>query len=191
MPEKMARRTPFALPHPCQIVYVIDVESPSIQQMKVSDPRSYLSNQFVQFSRNDKAGNGYFLMNLSLATSADFVPADQVEKHRELVEQIWRASSRELSIQKGYSRPRQKHGFGEIPLPPRKTEIPQPATKAIPRNTQENRSSSPPLSRKSHHPVHDYQNKIPRWLIIVGIIFVSFWIVVMFILLNPNSEVER
>ncbi len=184
MPGKMARRTPFALPYPCQIVYVVDVESPSIQQMKVSDPRSHLSNQFVQFSRNDKAGNGYFLMNLSLATSADFVPADQVEKHGELVEQIWRASSRELSIQRGCSRPRQKRGFGELPLPPRKAEMPKPATNAIPGNTQETQSSSPPLSPKRHRPIYNYQNKIPKWLIIIGIIFVTFWLVMIFILLK-------
>ncbi len=87
MPEKTVRKSPFALPYPCHITYIVEVESPSIRSMTMTihDPRSQLSSPFVEFSRKDKAGQGYLLMNLALETKADSIPTEQVEQHRQLV----------------------------------------------------------------------------------------------------------
>ena len=165
-PENIARRTPFALPHPCQIAYVFDVDAPALQRTRLDDPRSNLSSQFVQFSRNDKAGHEYFFMNLSLTTNADFVPADQVEKHRQLVEQIWRASSRELSMLKGYSRARQKRGFGELPVFAAK---PASTGTSVPMGYVPETVSNPgPPPPRRHHERRHHRMKIPWWSIGIG-----------------------
>src|SRR5208337_5171136 len=66
IPEKKERRGPFALPYPCRINYIADMECQAIERMKLSEPVVEASNAFVQFSRNDKAGNGYVLMRCSL-----------------------------------------------------------------------------------------------------------------------------
>jgi hypothetical protein len=114
-PQKAGRRTPFALPYPCQINYVADIDSLAIQGIKLSDPHSNLSSPFVRFNRNSKGGHGYFLMTLSLTTNAESVPAEQIQKHDELVEQIAREACRELSLLRGYSRSRPKSDFGQLP----------------------------------------------------------------------------
>jgi hypothetical protein len=115
LPQKGERHTPFALPYPCQINYAADVDCLAIQRIKLNEPRVDLSNPYVRYNRDSKTGHGYFVMKLSLVTNADSVPAKQVQKHGELVEQIARASCRELSLMRGYSRSRPKSGFGELP----------------------------------------------------------------------------
>ncbi|MGA3269217.1 MAG: DUF3857 domain-containing transglutaminase family protein [Verrucomicrobiota bacterium] len=115
MPQKAERRTPFLLPYPCHIQYTADVDSPAIQRIRLNEPREGLQSPFVQFSRNTKGGHGYLVMKLSLTTSADAVPADQVQKHGEMIEQICRGACRELSLLRGYDRSRPKAGFDELP----------------------------------------------------------------------------
>jgi hypothetical protein len=182
MPEKTARRTPYALPHPCHITYVVDIDSFAIQKTRLNDPRSQLSNQFLGFSRDDKAGHGYVLTNFSLTTNAAFVPANQVQKYGELVEQVRKASSRELSLLKGYSRSRPKRGFGELPMPSRKVAPAKPTTVSVPTNTGMEQTT-PRSSTGRHHHRHGNRDRIPNWLMIVGAIFVMFWLFIICLIL--------
>jgi hypothetical protein len=187
-PEQNGRTTPFALPHPCQIVYVFDVDSRAIQQIKINEPTSRISNEFVQFRRDDKTGPGFFIMNISLTTTADFVPADQVGKYRELLQQIWVASSRELSIHRGASRSRQKAGFGALPAVPGTIQprlpVPNPPAAAAPNPPATVRVPSPapatpereamPRAKQRHKPYK--QTTFPTWLIIAGSILILIWL---------------
>jgi hypothetical protein len=115
LPQKGERQTPFALPYPCQINYAADVDCLAIQRIKLNEPRVDLSSPFVRYKRDSKTGHGYFVMKISLFTNADSVPAQQIQKHGELVERIAQACCRELSLMRGYSRSRPKPDFGKLP----------------------------------------------------------------------------
>jgi len=160
MPENTPRKTPFGLPYPCRISHVVDIESPAIQRMQISDPRAQLSNQHVEFSRTDKTGHEYLVMKLMMETKADSVPADQTAQHAKFVEQIWRAAIRELSIQKGYSAPLKKRGFGELP-PVAKKDL--PAFKPIAPLVEPVPDRPAPVHKRRKH--HEYRRQnFPAWL---------------------------
>lgn len=182
-PEKTERRTPFLLPHPCRIIYALDVDSPAIQQINLNDPVSELSSPFFQFSRKDQTGAGYLLMNFSLTTLAETVPAGQVDSHRELVEKVWQTAGRELTIRRGYARSLKENGFGELPpvpakspsgvpippLPPRRIPVPV-STRPAGRMSVRRRSSSRPGSLP---PLVKRILFIIAWLIFVS--FILHW----------------
>lgn len=191
MPEKSARTTPFALPYPCHITHEVDVESPSIQNMKISEPRSQLSNPFVQFSRSDKTGRGYFLMKLMLETKGDSVSADQVEQHGEIVEQIWQAASRQISVPRGYSCPRKPRGFGELPPVPSQIRpatgpvqaplpLQVPAATVHPSNTTQVEASPRERRHKHHHSYH-HSRDFPLALKIGLAAFIAFGLFLIFL----------
>jgi len=179
MPDKTARRTPFSLPHPCLINYVFDVDSPSIQRLKLRDPRSLLGNKFVHFRCESRAGRGFFVMNLSLTTKVDSVPTDEVEKYRQLVEQIWRSSNWELSLPKGYSRSRQRSGFGELPVAPAKIPPPLPVPAAPVQHVQAAVPDPEVLvpvkrRRKAHE-----ESVFLRWLFFIGAVIILLGVFVV------------
>jgi hypothetical protein len=167
MPEKKERRAPFVLPYPCRISYVADMECHAIQRMKLSEPRFDASNGFVQFNRTDKTGNGYILMKCSLATNAESVPAEQVQKHGEVVEKIGRACCREISLLRGYSRSRPKSDFGQLPPAGRK---PSPELQAT---TRELLSARPAQTTTVRHRRRG-QMKISRRLVWIICIIVFY-----------------
>lgn len=114
LPERQSRRTPFALPHPCNIVHTFEIETASLQPMAA--PRRSLESSYLQFNRRQKSLHKYWSMTLNLTTLTDAVPATQYSDHEKLVEQIWRESAWEISVPIGVSRPRQRSGFGELPI---------------------------------------------------------------------------
>ncbi|HXI73348.1 MAG TPA: DUF3857 domain-containing protein [Verrucomicrobiae bacterium] len=119
MPEKKERRTPFALPYPYQVVHIMEVQSPLLQHTsgRQIQPRFFRDNPFVQFNRKSKAGSQYCMMTLSLTASADSVSADQLEKHRAFVEEIWKESAWHMILSLGYSRIKPGRNFGMLPAP--------------------------------------------------------------------------
>ncbi|PWU18610.1 MAG: hypothetical protein C5B50_08630 [Verrucomicrobia bacterium] len=171
MPEAAARRTPFALPYPCQITYVAEVESPAIQRMTVQDPQSQVRDEFIQFTRSDRAGKGYYVSSFSLTTSAPCVPADKIEGHRQIVDRIWRSAGRQLSIARGFARPVQPRGFGELPR-----EEPAGAPKPFkPLLAPQHRGSDEGHShkhRRRHHSSHRSRSEepIPWWLVRLAVV---------------------
>ncbi|HEY6170526.1 MAG TPA: DUF3857 domain-containing transglutaminase family protein [Verrucomicrobiae bacterium] len=115
LPEKEARRTPFALPHPCQVAHTIDIEFPTLEPF--SWPRCDLDSAFLQFSRRHKSLHGYLSVAYKLNLRADSVPPEMIEKHRTMVESVLRESGGVVTLPVGYARPRMRRNFGELPPP--------------------------------------------------------------------------
>lgn len=136
MPEKKERIAPFNLPSPCRIHYVAKVECNAIQRMHLSEPYIEIEDAFARLTRRNQSDNGYILTEYSLTTKAEFVPAEEVEKHRETVEKILAACCRELTTARGYPRPALKPGFGQLP-----PTMEEPAVKPPPIPSQQ----PPPL----------------------------------------------
>jgi len=113
LPEKTSRRTPFALPYPCEIAHTIEVQSPSFQPM--AGPRSDLLNKYLRFNRRQKSLYGRWSMTVSLATLADAVAPADIEDHRKMIERIWHESLGQLTVPVGVPRPSRKRGFGDLP----------------------------------------------------------------------------
>ncbi len=175
LPQKMERHTPFLLPYPCHIQYTTDIDSQAIQRIKLTEPREDIRSPFIQFNRISKGGHGYLVMKLSLTTSADCVPADQVQKHGEMVEQICRAACRELSLLRGFSRSRPKAGFDALPVEKREN-IPPP----IPMQPIYRETDTSVRHHHRHHEPNRYQwglRRIP-WRLIWILIVILVWIII-------------
>ena len=121
LPEQEFRRTPFALPYPCQAVHTIEIQSPgmSLQTIRPLKTRS----EFVQFSRSHKSLSSYASISFSLTTLADAVPPERIGQHRRAVEEIWRECIWQLRMGVGYPAPRRRHDFGQLPPHSRKPSI--------------------------------------------------------------------
>jgi hypothetical protein len=121
VPAHQARRTPFALPYPCEIVHTLEVESPALQPMAI--PRFYRETDFMRFSRRERGSRGNWSMTVTLTTLSDSVPAPMVQEHRNVLGEIWGETGCSLNIPKGYRHPRQRSDFGKVsrfaPLPAR------------------------------------------------------------------------
>ena len=143
-PKKKERRTPFsALPHPYQVVHIMEIQSPNLRHTSGQqvEPRFSRENPFVQFNRKRKAGSKYCVMTLSLAATADSVPADQIEKHREFVEEIWKESAWHMTLPLGYSKIKPGRNFGMLPAPVSTTAVVNQ-----PRTTVNNPPPSPAIN---------------------------------------------
>jgi hypothetical protein len=186
MPEKTERKTPFVLPYPCRLLHVMDIEAPAIQQIKVSDPSSKLSSPFVEFNRTTKAGHGYIVIKFELETKVDSVPASEVLEHRKTVEHVWQAASRELTLLRGYSGPRKKTGFGELPPVGGKMLPPLPARSPVQTSTAPKSSSSASTSHRRKHSEHRRQ-EFPRWLKVVIAVLITLGLLFVIALLNAPS----
>jgi hypothetical protein len=126
MPEKGERRTPFALPFPCQMVHIVDVEFPGFQPPLA--PRYASRGKYLNFNRTHRVGHQFWVMTFTLDVTADSVPPDDIKKYRDTAEEIWNASAINLLVPAGQTRVRQKKGFGELPALPRPRLAPiQPA----------------------------------------------------------------
>jgi len=126
VPEKVERKTPFALPFPCQLVHIVDVEFPGFQPPLA--PRYVSRGKFLNFNRTHRVGHQFWVMTFTLDVTVDSVPPEEIKKYRETAEEIWKASAINLLMASGQTRVRQKKGFGELPPLPRPKLAPiQPA----------------------------------------------------------------
>jgi len=135
LPPTEARRAPFALPHPCEIVHTLEIESSTVQPMAVAIPRDHKETAFIRFSRREKSVWGTWSMTLSLTTLADSVPAPSLQEHRQALDEIWRQSGSSLSFPTGYPHPRKRSNFGKLfqsaPLPARVVVTPAEPSHSI------------------------------------------------------------
>ena len=219
-PDKKERRTPFALPFPCQVVHILEVESPAITPdfRSESGSRGALQNPFVQFNRTINFGYGYWMAKFSLNVMADSVPADQIEKHRQFVEDVWKESLLHLYLPLGYARPVQKRGFGVLPdpsvtiIPATKSE-PPPIRDGAAHGTENElkdstvdrhddnatpqslpRGTDPFLLQQEHRHWHKPKNrsKTSLLLITIGIAYVVFCLIVLLLrLAHHRPLIER
>jgi hypothetical protein len=116
LPDGPPRRTPLALPYPCNIVHTIEVHNPALRPF--SNPRSAVESPFLKFSRNHRSLMGYWSVTLTLTTLTDAVPADRVDEYQRTLEEVWQESMWSLHTEIGYPPPRRRSDFGSLPAVP-------------------------------------------------------------------------
>lgn len=115
MPVAASWRAPFALPYPCHVLHVLNVQSSTMKSVK-SD-RNEIESRFFQFRQTVEEGWGRWTMKLHFSTLAAAVPANRVAEHMAKVAQVRKASSRFLLIPAGYKPPSKRKDFGVLPSP--------------------------------------------------------------------------
>jgi hypothetical protein len=113
MPDPEMRRTPFAVPYPCNISHTIEVHclalSPGIMQSRDID------SDFLHFSRFRKTLAGDWTTNYTISTLSDSVPAERIEEYRNTLREIRADASWALLVPVGQARPHQRGDFGKLP----------------------------------------------------------------------------
>ncbi len=116
MPESTPRRTPYALPFPCDLTHTIELHSPGLQSLETG--RHQVGNAYVRFSRSHKTMAGFWSVSSHLTTLADAVPAEKIAEHRKLLHEINRETAEEVTLATQFRRVRQRGDFGTLPPPP-------------------------------------------------------------------------
>jgi hypothetical protein len=123
MPDEKPRKTPHAIPHPCNVSYSVEVRFQSVAGMAARQQKK-LNDAHVDFSRTYRSQAGSWDMSLKLQTHTDAVPPEHMEDFRKLVQAIWQESSFQLVLPAGQFCPRRRSDFGALPLPSRRTGHP-------------------------------------------------------------------
>jgi len=191
MPEPGVRRTPFSLPHPCNIVHTIVVEAPTLQPMGIQ--RHQVESPFVKFNRSHKCLHRYWSMTLALSTLVDAVPPDRIDEHSATVEDIWHRSLWEMTLPIGYAHPVKRKDFGSLPPAPRKLtsaiaepqQIPKPV---LPANIPmahggdmigQNQPSNQPVKRRRKKLSRHEKNRKKQWLTIAILLLILVILVII------------
>jgi hypothetical protein len=114
VPDPGPRRTPFTLPHPCNIVHTIELYSLALPPALVQ--QRTIHTEHLHFNRTRKTLAGNWTMKLTLSTLADAVPPESLEKHRETIEEIREESKWSILTPVGDPRPQQRGDFGGLPV---------------------------------------------------------------------------
>jgi hypothetical protein len=192
MPEPGARRTPFSLPYPCNIVHTIVVEASTLQPMGIR--RHNVESPFVKFNRSHKCLHRFWSMTLALSTLVDAIPPDHIDEHRTTVEDIWHRSLWEMTLPVGYAHPFKRKDFGSLPLAPRKLTSyiagPQQNPKPVlPANIQmangrdmigQNQPSNQPVKRRRKKHPRQGKNRKKLWLTVA----IVLWILIILIIIK-------
>jgi len=129
MPDPETRRTPFALPYPTNLVYIVEVHClalpPGIVQSRDID------SEFVRFTRFRRTLAGDWTIKFTLSTLTDAVPPGQIEQYRETLRELRSEASWSLLAPVGQPRPHQRSDFGKIPTSFQKEASPPPAPAAV------------------------------------------------------------
>jgi hypothetical protein len=142
LPVSGSRHTPFALPHPCHVVHILEVYCvalpPAIVQQRT------IENPWLQFTRLRKTLAGYWTVTTTLSTLADAVPPEGIEEYRDAVREIRAQCAWSLLVPAGQDRPHQRSDFGRLPaLWEASSSVPHHALKTLPaRNTASTRPAS-------------------------------------------------
>jgi hypothetical protein len=114
LPIAGVRHSPLALPHPCQIVHILEVHCVALPPVIVQERT--IENSWVQFSRVRKTLAGNWTVTTTLSTLADAVEADRIEEYREAAREIRTQSAWSLQVPAGQARPHQRSDFGKLPV---------------------------------------------------------------------------
>jgi hypothetical protein len=113
LPISGPRHSPFALPHPCHLVHILEVYCvalpPAIIQQRT------IENPWLQFTRLRKTLAGNWTVTTTLATLTDAIPPDGIDEYREAVRDIRSQSKWSLLVPAGQDRPHQRSDFGRLP----------------------------------------------------------------------------
>lgn len=107
------RRAALGLPHPCELIHLIELHSVSLPIAAVQQ-RS-VESDYLLFTRMRETMAGHWTMKLSLSTLADAVPAESLHEHRTTLTEIRGQSGWSLLLPGGYARPRPRGDFGKLP----------------------------------------------------------------------------
>jgi hypothetical protein len=113
VPADAARRSPFALPYPCNITHIIQIESPAVPGG--SFPKADVNTNWMEFSRRQRSMQGQWTFTFSLRTLDQAVSPDNIKEHRRIVEKIWKESTFDLVVPAGYNRPNRTQ-VGRLPV---------------------------------------------------------------------------
>ena len=114
LPIAGPRLTPYALPHPCHVVHILEVYCvalpPAIVQQRT------IENPWLHFTRLRKTLAGCWTVTTTLSTLTDAIPPDGIDEYREAAREIRSLSSWALLVPAGQSRPFQRSDFGRLPV---------------------------------------------------------------------------
>jgi hypothetical protein len=113
LPISGQRRTPYALPHPCRVVHILEVYCVSLPPAIVQ--QRTIENPWLQFTRLRKTLAGNWTVTTTLTTLTDAVPPAGLEEYREAVREIRAQSTWSLLVPVGQDRPHQRSDFGKLP----------------------------------------------------------------------------
>jgi hypothetical protein len=132
MPDKKARQAPFALPYPCNLVQILEIQTDTQKQGKMD--RLPVGDEFVTFNRTMEMRRGWLRLTLNLSTLTDAVPPKKLEDYRAKLAQILQTSAWNYTCPAGHSHPRRRSDFGALPPPPRPAApgVPLPETPLSP-----------------------------------------------------------
>lgn len=114
LPEPGGRRSPFALPYPCNLAHILEVNCvalpPAILQERTID------NPWIQYTRQRKTLAGSWTVTSTLTTLTDAVPPERIEEHTQTVREVRAQSTWSVLIPAGQGRPHQRSDFGRMPV---------------------------------------------------------------------------
>jgi hypothetical protein len=114
LPISGVRRSPFALPHPCHVVHILEVHCVALPPAIVQERT--IENSWLHFSRLRKTLAGYWTVTTTLSTLTDAIPPEAIDEYREAVREIRSQSTWALLVPAGQPRPHQRSDFGKLPV---------------------------------------------------------------------------
>lgn len=173
MPDEKPRKTPHAIPHPCNVSYSVEVRFQSASGMATRQQKR-LNDAHVDFSRAHRSQAGSWDMSLKLQTHTDAVLPEHMEDFRKLVQSIWQESSFQLVLPAGQICPRRRSDFGTLPLPSRRSgqtakstdagfkPLPSVQSRAVPTETVSPHSPDAPPSDGNNWREATRHDALPR-----------------------------
>jgi hypothetical protein len=113
LPESTPRRAPFAVPYPCDATHTFEVYCVALAPGVA--PEKTVDDPWVQFTLTRKMLAGNWVVQSSLWTLGDAVPAEAIDEYRQSVQEIRIQSGWSLRIPAGLARPHQRNDFGTLP----------------------------------------------------------------------------
>jgi hypothetical protein len=114
LPISGVRHSPFALPHPCHVVHILEVHCVALPPAIVQERT--IENSWLHFSRLRKTLAGYWTVTTTLSTLTDAIAPEGIDEYREAVREIRSQSTWSLQVPAGQARPHQRSDFGKLPV---------------------------------------------------------------------------
>ena len=112
-PRSNPRVAPLSLPYPCDALHTFEVYCVALGPGVA--PEKTIDNPWFQFTLTHKMLAGNCVVQSSLWTLTDAVPASSMEEYQESVQEIRAQSAWSLLVPAGIERPHQRNDFGTLP----------------------------------------------------------------------------
>src|SRR6185369_4712952 len=114
-PPLAPRRTPLALPYPCKVVHVVEVEAMGLSVAVL--PAAKMRNEFFEFSSTSRGVRKFVSATFTLTMLTDAVAPQRLAEYKKQVERVVPMFSVQLPLPLGHPRPRKRGDFGTLPPP--------------------------------------------------------------------------